>query len=85
MLCSCAACSCCTLPYIAVHRHAGVDYGILDDDAPHLHRRLGADDTDLDAPFMAPGMYPRGQEGEDEVRQCGAGGGGALVVVWCMA
>lgn len=64
-----------SLAAAAIHWHpiaaghlAGVDYGILDDDVPHLHRRLGADDTDMDAPFMPPGMYPRGQEGEDEVR-----------------
>ncbi|GLI63141.1 hypothetical protein VaNZ11_006049 [Volvox africanus] len=34
----------------------GVDYSILDDDAPHLHRRLGVDD-DL-PPYVQHGNYP---------------------------
>ncbi|GFR52678.1 hypothetical protein Agub_g15304 [Astrephomene gubernaculifera] len=43
----------------------GVDYSILDDDAPHLHHRLGVDDEE-EAPYAAHGSYPAGGEEEEE-------------------
>ncbi|GLC39400.1 hypothetical protein PLESTM_000892700 [Pleodorina starrii] len=41
----------------------GVDYSILDDDAPHLHHRLGVDDDE--APYVQHGNYP-GTADEEE-------------------
>ncbi|EFJ48126.1 hypothetical protein VOLCADRAFT_91154 [Volvox carteri f. nagariensis] len=41
----------------------GVDYSILDDDAPHLHHRLGVDD--YEPPYVQHGNYPGAADEEE--------------------